>query len=65
MDNPLLSFNNKYQFCEICEDVAGGKHFGVTCCHACAAFFRRTVTELRVYECRKFKNCALKGGKIE
>uniref|UniRef100_A0A914EGH8 Nuclear receptor domain-containing protein n=1 Tax=Acrobeloides nanus TaxID=290746 RepID=A0A914EGH8_9BILA len=35
-------------------------HFGARTCGACGAFFRRTIAEQRVYQCRKGKNCDIK-----
>ena len=40
--------------CPVCEIAApNGKHFGITCCGACAAFFRRTVSEQKLFQCTK------------
>jgi len=43
--------------CPVCGDVAWNKHFGVLCCNACAAFFRRTVALRKSYICVRGKNC--------
>uniref|UniRef100_A0AC35F3J4 Nuclear receptor domain-containing protein n=1 Tax=Panagrolaimus sp. PS1159 TaxID=55785 RepID=A0AC35F3J4_9BILA len=40
--------------CPVCEITApNGKHFGINCCGACAAFFRRTVSEQKLFQCTK------------
>ncbi|CAJ0584200.1 unnamed protein product, partial [Mesorhabditis spiculigera] len=43
--------------CEICQLEAGGLHFGVASCRACAAFFRRSVVLKLAYKCQKEHNC--------
>ncbi|CAD5232705.1 unnamed protein product [Bursaphelenchus xylophilus] len=69
-------FNNHVQFtelsdpadnsskyaCVICGQPSNGYHFRVQSCRACASFFRRSVAEKRVYECRRDNNCEVKGG---
>uniref|UniRef100_A0A7E4UVP5 Nuclear receptor domain-containing protein n=1 Tax=Panagrellus redivivus TaxID=6233 RepID=A0A7E4UVP5_PANRE len=45
--------------CVICHHVSHGYHFGVLSCRACAAFFRRTITENKVYKCRGSKKCPI------
>uniref|UniRef100_A0A7E4UQ25 Nuclear receptor domain-containing protein n=1 Tax=Panagrellus redivivus TaxID=6233 RepID=A0A7E4UQ25_PANRE len=47
--------------CAICATAADGKHFGAIACHACAAFFRRTVAFRRTYVCRNQRQCKLIG----
>ncbi|CAI4231015.1 unnamed protein product [Auanema sp. JU1783] len=42
--------------CTICGDRADGYHFGAICCAACGAFFRRSVSDQKVYSCYS-KNC--------
>uniref|UniRef100_A0AC34Q5B6 Nuclear receptor domain-containing protein n=1 Tax=Panagrolaimus sp. JU765 TaxID=591449 RepID=A0AC34Q5B6_9BILA len=40
--------------CPICETAfPNGKHFGIPSCGACAAFFRRTVSEEKIFPCTK------------
>ncbi|CAB3400969.1 unnamed protein product [Caenorhabditis bovis] len=43
--------------CLVCETEAHGQHFGIRCCRACAAFFRRTLTMDLKYKCRFLKKC--------
>ncbi|ETN87251.1 zinc finger, C4 type [Necator americanus] len=38
--------------CAVCEMPSSGLHFGVSCCRACAAFFRRTLSLKLKYKCR-------------
>ncbi|CAD6189000.1 unnamed protein product [Caenorhabditis auriculariae] len=45
--------------CSICNNQCRGNNFGVPSCRACAAFFRRTVTENRNYRCRKSFRCVI------
>ncbi|CAI2350501.1 unnamed protein product [Caenorhabditis sp. 36 PRJEB53466] len=37
--------------CSICSDKAEGYHFGAISCAACGAFFRRSVSDQKVYAC--------------
>ncbi|ULT93840.1 hypothetical protein L3Y34_003386 [Caenorhabditis briggsae] len=37
--------------CSICSDKAEGYHFGAISCAACGAFFRRSVSDQKVYSC--------------
>uniref|UniRef100_A0A7E4W587 Nuclear receptor domain-containing protein n=1 Tax=Panagrellus redivivus TaxID=6233 RepID=A0A7E4W587_PANRE len=45
--------------CVICSQVSHGYHFGILACRACAAFFRRTVAEKKVYKCRNNMSCEI------
>uniref|UniRef100_A0A7E4VD70 Nuclear receptor domain-containing protein n=1 Tax=Panagrellus redivivus TaxID=6233 RepID=A0A7E4VD70_PANRE len=46
--------------CTVCGANARGLHFQVVSCRACAAFFRRSVRNKRVYRCRTgFRDCDL------
>jgi len=46
--------------CLVCGHVSHGFHFGILACRACAAFFRRTVAEKKVYKCRHNCKCPIK-----
>ncbi|CAD6195590.1 unnamed protein product [Caenorhabditis auriculariae] len=37
--------------CVVCTDKAEGYHFGAVSCAACGAFFRRSVSDQKVYSC--------------
>ncbi|KAI6181830.1 Nuclear receptor domain-containing protein [Aphelenchoides besseyi] len=52
--------NDDGKSCLICGHVSHGYHFGILACRACAAFFRRTVAEKKVYKCRQNCNCAIR-----
>ncbi|XGW32404.1 hypothetical protein V3C99_017169, partial [Haemonchus contortus] len=43
--------------CAVCEMPSSGLHFGVSCCRACAAFFRRTLSLRLKYKCRFSRMC--------
>ncbi|KJH40424.1 zinc finger, C4 type [Dictyocaulus viviparus] len=43
--------------CVVCEMSSNGLHFGVSCCRACAAFFRRTLSLKLKYKCRFSGTC--------
>ncbi|CAJ0608939.1 unnamed protein product [Cylicocyclus nassatus] len=43
--------------CAVCEMPSSGLHFGVSCCRACAAFFRRTLSLRLKYKCRFSGSC--------
>ncbi|CEF61177.1 Nuclear receptor subfamily 2 group F member 6 [Strongyloides ratti] len=45
------------QNCLICNDIAAGKHYGVTACNGCKGFFRRTVRRQYTYSCRYEGRC--------
>ncbi|KAH7695147.1 Protein NHR-1 d, partial [Aphelenchoides avenae] len=48
--------------CLICSDVATGYHYGVTSCHGCKAFFRRTIIAGRTFVCDRDGTCAVTKG---
>ncbi|EGT38250.1 hypothetical protein CAEBREN_24070 [Caenorhabditis brenneri] len=43
--------------CSICLEEGDGYHFGAEACKACAAFFRRSVTQKKSYQCRGNDDC--------
>uniref|UniRef100_A0A0K0DPI9 Nuclear receptor domain-containing protein n=1 Tax=Angiostrongylus cantonensis TaxID=6313 RepID=A0A0K0DPI9_ANGCA len=45
--------------CAVCEMPSNGLHFGVSCCRACAAFFRRTLSLKLKYKCRFSGTCVI------
>uniref|UniRef100_A0A1I8AV28 Nuclear receptor domain-containing protein n=1 Tax=Steinernema glaseri TaxID=37863 RepID=A0A1I8AV28_9BILA len=46
--------------CRVCGHESKGFHFGVVTCRACAAFFRRTVAEEKIYICRQNGVCPIR-----
>lgn len=50
--------------CLICGHVSHGFHFGILACRACAAFFRRTVVENKIYKCRQKCQCIIRKGQV-
>uniref|UniRef100_A0A7E4W4Y8 Nuclear receptor domain-containing protein n=1 Tax=Panagrellus redivivus TaxID=6233 RepID=A0A7E4W4Y8_PANRE len=51
--------NSSERSCLVCGQISHGYHFGILACRACAAFFRRTVAEKKVYRCRNSCNCQI------
>ncbi|CAJ0957779.1 unnamed protein product, partial [Mesorhabditis belari] len=45
------SSQDKALSCTVCADAAEGFHFGAVACAACGAFFRRSVSDQKVYSC--------------
>ncbi|CAI4225966.1 unnamed protein product [Auanema sp. JU1783] len=44
--------------CQVCQATqANGLHFGARTCAACAAFFRRTVSDDKQYSCKRNQRC--------
>lgn len=59
--SPSLTIStNETKYCLICGHISHGYHFGILACRACAAFFRRTVAEKKLYKCRNNCNCQIK-----
>uniref|UniRef100_A0A914DQ46 Uncharacterized protein n=1 Tax=Acrobeloides nanus TaxID=290746 RepID=A0A914DQ46_9BILA len=51
--------NTSSKQCLVCGHSSHGYHFGILACRACAAFFRRTIAEKKVYKCRQQCQCAI------
>ncbi|CAJ0954721.1 unnamed protein product, partial [Mesorhabditis belari] len=44
--------------CQVCHStLANGLHFGARTCAACAAFFRRTISDGKKYICKRSQRC--------
>uniref|UniRef100_A0A914LRD3 Nuclear receptor n=2 Tax=Meloidogyne incognita TaxID=6306 RepID=A0A914LRD3_MELIC len=50
------------RICVVCGDESDGLHFGKSSCRACAAFFRRTVSQRLKYICKRDGNCSIDRG---
>ncbi|KAK5983986.1 Nuclear receptor domain-containing protein [Trichostrongylus colubriformis] len=49
---------NTMQNCQVCHStLANGLHFGARTCAACAAFFRRTISDGKKYVCKRSQRC--------
>ncbi|KJH43278.1 zinc finger, C4 type [Dictyocaulus viviparus] len=49
---------NTLQECQVCHSThANGLHFGARTCAACAAFFRRTISDGKKYVCKRSQRC--------
>ncbi|KAK6059857.1 zinc finger, C4 type [Cooperia oncophora] len=49
---------NSVQNCQVCTStLANGLHFGARTCAACAAFFRRTISDGKRYVCKQSQRC--------
>ncbi|KAK0405831.1 hypothetical protein QR680_018221 [Steinernema hermaphroditum] len=46
--------------CRVCGHESKGFHFGIVTCRACAAFFRRTIAENKIYLCRQSGVCPIR-----
>ncbi|CAD5210606.1 unnamed protein product [Bursaphelenchus okinawaensis] len=58
-DEEDSSYSGSYDgnLCMVCGFKCPHKNYGVYCCNACAAFFRRTIKQRRSYVCIKGRNC--------
>ncbi|KAI6217999.1 Nhr-33 [Aphelenchoides fujianensis] len=67
---PLLTLDADVKFetldgggvdvCRICEQESDGVHFSTVSCRACAAFWRRSIVEVRSYVCKGNDDCDLR-----
>jgi hepatocyte nuclear factor 4 len=47
--------------CQVCHLAASnGLHFGARTCAACAAFFRRSISDQKRYICKRSQRCVIK-----
>ncbi|KAI6185809.1 Nuclear receptor domain-containing protein [Aphelenchoides besseyi] len=53
------NYDSKIGHCVICGYACTHKNYGVMCCNACSAFFRRTIKDKRSYVCLKGKRCRI------
>lgn len=56
--------NNSNQVtCQVCYLAASnGLHFGARTCAACAAFFRRSISDQKRYICKRSQRCIIRPG---
>jgi len=51
--------------CQVCHLAASnGLHFGARTCAACAAFFRRSISDQKRYICKKSQRCVIRPSDI-
>uniref|UniRef100_A0A914Q0P0 Nuclear receptor domain-containing protein n=1 Tax=Panagrolaimus davidi TaxID=227884 RepID=A0A914Q0P0_9BILA len=48
-----------HKSCAVCGQLGEGWHFGAFVCRPCASFFRRTIAENKVYDCRQNNQCPI------
>ncbi|KAI6237978.1 Nuclear receptor domain-containing protein [Aphelenchoides besseyi] len=51
--------DSKVGQCVVCGYACTHKNYGVMCCNACSAFFRRTIKDKRSYVCLRGKRCRI------
>ncbi|CAD5232553.1 unnamed protein product [Bursaphelenchus xylophilus] len=54
-----LRKERKFSRCSVCSAFSAGCHFGAVACKACAAFFRRAITDSRAYQCQQNEECPI------
>uniref|UniRef100_A0A914QEB5 Nuclear receptor domain-containing protein n=1 Tax=Panagrolaimus davidi TaxID=227884 RepID=A0A914QEB5_9BILA len=58
--NPVIPVSNAIM-CQVCLSApSNGLHFGAKVCAACAAFFRRSVSDAKKYICKRSQRCLLR-----
>ncbi|VDN08120.1 unnamed protein product [Thelazia callipaeda] len=61
LSNASMRRSHVEQPCQVClAGASNGLHFGAKTCAACAAFFRRTVSDKKSYICKRSQRCDVK-----
>lgn len=60
---PTTTNQNNQVTCQVCYLAASnGLHFGARTCAACAAFFRRSISDQKRYICKRSQQCIIRPG---